>query len=229
MPAGRSQRNAVLLDALGTLVQLDEPWPALVRLLDERYAIHISLEAARAALLDEMAHYRSQCIRAGDEDSLAALRLECAEILRRGLYPALQEIDSGALVALLLDSLHFRAYDDVRPALERWRAAGLARIVVSNWDISLHTVLANTGLLGLLDGVVCSAELGASKPDPAPFRAALELAGLPAEQVVHIGDSLDEDVAGAHAAGIEPVLIHRGAGAVEPPDGVRVIASLREW
>ena len=55
----------------------------------------------------------------------------------------------------------------------------------------------------MLDAVVTSAEAGARKPDPAIFDAV----GRPIER--HVGDSEHEDVAGARAAGIEPVLIRR--------------------
>jgi putative hydrolase of the HAD superfamily len=227
----RAQRNsppsAVFLDALGTLVHLEEPWPALAELMLARHGVSVSLDEARRAMLIEMAHYRANCVHAGDATSLARLRLECAAILSEQL--AASAIDAAALVPTLLDSLRFSAYDDVVPSLERWRAAGIRPFVVSNWDISLHDVLAVTELRELLDGVVCSADVGLSKPDPAPFAAALELAGVAPEAVVHIGDSLEEDVAGARAVAIEAVLVHRGVGAIEPPAGLRVIASLREW
>jgi FMN phosphatase YigB (HAD superfamily) len=55
---------------------------------------------------------------------------------------------------------------------------------------------------------------------------------------VHVGDSLAEDVEGARAAGIEPVLLVRSGGSggsgwsgrsgSPVPSGVRVIRSLRE-
>jgi FMN phosphatase YigB (HAD superfamily) len=51
---------------------------------------------------------------------------------------------------------------------------------------------------------------------------------------VHVGDSVQEDVAGALAAGVEPVLLAREAGpllgahADEAPPGVRVVRSLLE-
>ncbi len=83
-------------------------------------------------------------------------------------------------------------------------------MVVSNWDQSLGSVLARVGLDALLDGVVTSAEVGAAKPDPRIFEAALELAGVSAGEALHVGDSLEEDVAGAHAAGIEVVWLNRG-------------------
>lgn len=229
MPAARtSPRSAVFLDALGTLVALEQPWPRFRAVLSGRHGVDIGLDAARRALLAEMDHYRRNCVRAADAASLAALRLDCARILREQLAPELAELADEEIVAVLLDSLRFAPYDDVLGALERWRAAGLTRVVVSNWDISLHDVLDATGLRPLVDGVVCSADVGASKPDPAVFVAALELAGARPEDVVHIGDSLEEDVAGARAAGIEPVLLNRDGGAPQTSAELRVIASLRE-
>jgi putative hydrolase of the HAD superfamily len=230
MPADQgSPRKAVFLDALGTLVRLERPWPALVDLLAERHGVTVSLEEARRAMLVEMGHYRRECVRAGDAASLAELRFECARIVRRELSLPVEVASDDALVATLLAALHFEPYEDVTAALERWRAAGLTLIVVSNWDISLHDVLRTTGLRPLLDGAVCSAEVGRAKPDPAVFYAALDLAGLQPERVVHIGDGLEEDVAGAQAAGIEAVLLLRDGGAVDVPAGLPVIASLREW
>jgi putative hydrolase of the HAD superfamily len=222
-----STPRAIFLDALGTLIGLDPPWPALTELLRERHGVGVSLEAAKAAMLTEMGYYRANCIRASDAASLALLRLECAAILREQLAPLLDHLEADDLVPTLLDCLHFAPYDDVLPALHRWRARGLCLYVVSNWDISLHDVLSQTGLRMLLDGVVCSAEVGASKPDPAIFHAALELASLSPAEVVHLGDSPEEDVAGAIAAGIQPLLIRRdSAGPAGPPD-VRTIR-LRE-
>jgi FMN phosphatase YigB (HAD superfamily) len=41
---------------------------------------------------------------------------------------------------------------------------------------------------------------------------------------MHVGDSVEHDVAGARAAGLEAVLVARNGA--EVPDGVRVVASL---
>jgi len=42
---------------------------------------------------------------------------------------------------------------------------------------------------------------------------ALELAGIQADEALHVGDTADEDVAGAQAAGIRPLLIDRQGSA----------------
>jgi putative hydrolase of the HAD superfamily len=98
--------------------------------------------------------------------------------------------------------------------------------VVSNWDVSLHDVLERAGLGELFDGVLTSAEAGARKPSPRIFEQALRLADADAGAAIHIGDSLEEDVAGALAAGIEPVLINRTGAVVR--EGVRTVESLVE-
>jgi 2-haloacid dehalogenase len=57
--------------------------------------------------------------------------------------------------------------------------------------------------------VVTSEDVGAYKPDRAMFTRALTALGLMADEVLHVGDSINADVAGAHAAGIQTVWINR--------------------
>ncbi|HVC84427.1 MAG TPA: HAD family hydrolase [Solirubrobacteraceae bacterium] len=222
--------RAILLDALGTLLAIEPPAPRLVTLLRERHGIDVGAGEAERALRIEMSHYRRQCSRAVDAGSLAALRLECAAILGREFGGAVAELPAADLVPTLLDSLHFAPFPEVPAALERWRAAGARLVVASNWDISLHGVLRETGLSELLDGVATSAEVGASKPAGELFAAALALAGVGAREAIHVGDSFSEDVEGARAAGIGAVWLRRdgqqGPADGETPAGVRVIATL---
>jgi len=75
------------------------------------------------------------------------------------------------------------------------------------------TLLADLGLRDHFDTVVISGDVGVSKPDPGIFHIALEETGLLAEEALHVGDSR-EDVEGARAAGVTPVLIRRR----RPPD-----------
>jgi len=88
-------------------------------------------------------------------------------------------------------------------------------------------VLERTGLSALLDGVVSSAEVGVGKPDTRLFAAALAVAGANPGEALHVGDSFEEDVEGALAAGVGAVWLRRQAVAGERPR-VRVIASLDE-
>jgi putative hydrolase of the HAD superfamily len=221
--------RAILLDALGTLVELEPPAPRLRSELSRRFGVELPLSACEQAIDAEIAFYRAHLDDGRDPESLAALRRRCASALRDALPADARDAasDVDAVTEALLASLRFRPYDDVRPALSDWRARGLRLVVVSNWDVSLHDVLARIGLAPLLDAVVTSAEAGARKPAPAIFERALRLAGVRPREAVHAGDSAEEDVAGARAAEIEPVLVRRAdAGATVP--GVRTIRSLAE-
>jgi putative hydrolase of the HAD superfamily len=214
--------RAVLLDALGTLVELPAPGPALVEELRAR-GVRVRETEAAWAIGAEIAFYRAHLHHAGTPEGLALLRERCTEVLRHALPAHARGVDD--LQGALLGALRFRAYPEVPGALRTWREAGLRLVVASNWDISLHEVLERTGLAPLLDGAVSSAEVGAAKPDPALFAAALELAGAEPSDALHVGDSWDADVAGARAAGIEPVLLVRSGDA---PAGVRTARSLAE-
>jgi putative hydrolase of the HAD superfamily len=217
--------RAILLDALGTLVALEPPAPRLRAQL-AGLGVEVSEKQAAAAIAAEITYYRAHLDEGRDDTSLADLRSRCAEALAGALPAEAPAIDHGALTAALLASLRFTAFPDVQPALAAWRADGVRLVVVSNWDVSLHEVLARLGVAPLLDAILTSAQAGARKPSPAIFGQALRLAGVRAADAVHVGDSIAEDVAGARAAAIEPVLIDRDGGPSVP--GVRKIASLSE-
>ncbi|HEX3316995.1 MAG TPA: HAD family hydrolase [Solirubrobacteraceae bacterium] len=221
--------RAVLLDAMGTLVELEHPAPRLREQLRDRAGIDMSEAEAQAALVEEIAYYRLHHCEGHDQASLWQLRRACAEALRAALPPAGRDLPVATVRNALLGALSFRPYPEVPTTLQRLRAAGVRRVVVSNWDVSLHAVLRRTGLARLVSGTITSAELGASKPSPALFRHALTIAGVPARDAVMVGNSVDEDVEGGRASGVAPVLLVRdGAAVPEGLDGVPVIRSLSE-
>jgi putative hydrolase of the HAD superfamily len=220
--------RAVLLDALGTLVELEPPAPPLRDRLSRDLGIEVTLAEAQRAIEAEIAFYRTHLDEGRDPASLTVLRRACGQALRDALPDsvALGQASPDAVMGVLLASLNFHVFDDVRPALERLRARAVRLIVVSNWDVSLHEVLARVELTPLLDAVLTSAEVAARKPAREIFERALTLAGVQPADAVHLGDSMVEDVEGARAAGIKPILIHRGNGSVPP--GVEVVSTLTE-
>jgi putative hydrolase of the HAD superfamily len=218
--AGRLAKTAVFLDALGTLVELQPPAPRLRALLAER-GFEVSEERAATGFGAEIAYYLDHNLEGSDRQRLDDLRERCAEIMRAALE--LPGLDHATARELMLASLEFVPFPDVPPALAALRDHRL--LVVSNWDCSLADWLGPAGLLEHVDAVVTSAEVGVAKPGRAIFERALELAGVAPGDAVHVGDSLENDVAGARAAGIRPVLVARDGAA---PAGVEAIRSLAE-
>src|SRR5262249_3711164 len=102
---------------------------------------------------------------------------------------------------------------DAAPVLAALRHRGLRLVVVSNWDCSLPEALELVGLRSAVDEVVTSAVVGAAKPGARIFAAALAPAGCGAAEAVHVGDSQENDVEGAHAAGIRALLLDRSGSA----------------
>jgi len=228
-----TRRSAVLLDALGTLVELEPPASALVQELRVRLGMEVSIAEAERAIAAEIAYYRAHLDEGRDETSLAGLRRRCAQVLAEHL-PGAPDSEAGVepMAAALLAALRFRAYPDAAPALVSLGRRGIRLVVVSNWDVSLPGVLERVGLAVHLHAVVTSAEVGARKPARLIFERGLALAGVTAQCAVHVGDGLEEDVAGALAAGIAPVLIARGGAPrgtrQRVPAGVLCIRSLNE-
>lgn len=204
-------KRVILLDALGTLVELEPPWTRLPQALGDE----VGADRVEAAVRAEMRYYREHSHEGRDAASLADLRARCAGVLSR-------ELGREVGVDTLMAAIRFHPYPDAGPALESVRRRGLSAMCVSNWDCALPAVLERCGLLGGLDAVVTSAGASARKPDPAIFAAALERAGCAPADALHVGDTPEEDVVGARAAGIEALLLDRNGSAAAPGDAPRI-------
>ncbi len=126
----------------------------------------------------------------------------------------------------------------VMDGLRAVAALGLPMGVVSNSDGSVEADLRSVGICYVPDGsgppaagvevgvILDSAVVGVAKPDPGIFRLALDALDVPAGgDVLHVGDSLRYDVAGALAAGIQPVHMDP-YGFCPAPDGHPHVPSL---
>ncbi len=111
----------------------------------------------------------------------------------------------------------WRVYGDALAALRQLRRAGCRLALLSNWDHTAAAVLAVTGLAEFFEVLGVSAELGREKPDPQAFTWVAEALDLPPESVTHVGDNVWDDVGGARAAGMKPVLVHRHPEWHAPP------------
>lgn len=215
--------RAVLLDMLGTLVRLEPPVPRLREELRRRTGVDVGEEAAARGFAAEISYYLAHHLEGRDPEALEGLRDRCAAELHAAL--GVEGIERRDVRAAMMAALSFAPFPDAAPALRELRARGLRLVVASNWDCSLPHWLAAVGLDGLVDGWTSSAVVGAPKPAPDVFRAALRLAGVAPSEAVHVGDSLENDVNGARVAGVRPVLLARET---TPPPEVPAIRSLAE-
>lgn len=74
-------------------------------------------------------------------------------------------------------------------------------VLVSNFYGNIQAVLKDFGLDGFFSRIVESSVVGVRKPDPAIYRLGVETMGLPAGQVLVVGDSFSKDVMPAKKVG----------------------------
>jgi putative hydrolase of the HAD superfamily len=117
-----------------------------------------------------------------------------------------------ALVDVLRTPVWCQPVPGSRAAVRALADAGLPLAVTSNSDGTVEDHLARHEWVQVGDGpgvpvavVTDSGRVGVGKPDARVFRATIEGLGLPAERILHVGDSTFYDVAGAAAVGMQAV------------------------
>lgn len=106
-----------------------------------------------------------------------------------------------------------------RPLLRRFRDAGFRRVVATSAnEEDLQLLLEKAGVADLIDASTSADDVDESKPDPDIVRAALELSGAPADEVVMLGDT-PYDVEAALRAGIRIIAVRSGGWSGGDLDG----------
>ena len=99
---------------------------------------------------------------------------------------------------------------DVRPTLAALRRRGMPMGIISNFRTDLETYLTRLRIRSYFRFVICSSLAGVAKPDRGIFELAIQKAGVPAAEMIYVGDDPSDDVAGSQDAGLTPVMIDRG-------------------
>lgn len=207
--------KAVFFDWFHTLARFEPPRENLHSQAYGEFGIKIPPEKLVRGLLNADKDWFEENNRLSLEKRTPAEQVELA--LR---YQNIALADAGITVARerhlpivkriheLYQGVKFVLYEDVLSTLKTLKKRGLILGLLTNAKKDLLT-FGQLGLEPYLDFVVTSAEVGANKPEPPIFLAALDRAGVVASVAVHIGDQYYLDVVGARGVGINPVLIDR--------------------
>jgi HAD superfamily hydrolase (TIGR01509 family) len=187
-----AELDAVTVDVYGTLVTLLDPVPALSAALGERGVDRSSADVL-AAFETEVEYYARHSSRGRDEEGLIALQQDCAHVFLDALDVQLDAAEFGPVYA---GAMRFAPLPGAVESLARLRALGLELAVVANWDLSLHSHLAEIGLARYFRTIVHASR----KPAPDGLLQALRELGVESSRALHIGDS-DADEQAAAAAG----------------------------
>ena len=94
-------------------------------------------------------------------------------------------------------------FEDVLPTLIALKSAGYRLVVLSNWDERLRPLLGELRLTEHFERLFISGEHGWHKPDRRLFDQMRNDMDCEPGEILHVGDSHDEDVNGAQAAGFQ--------------------------
>ena len=123
------------------------------------------------------------------------------------------------------DSQGWMLFPETFDVLNQLKTLGLKLGVISNFDTRIYSVLEALGIRRFFDTVTVSSEAGYSKPQREIFDLAVRSLGIPASDVLLVGDSLRDDVEAALRAGLAAILIDR-SGRYQSQSHLRRISSL---
>jgi putative hydrolase of the HAD superfamily len=212
---------AVLLDLYDTLVESE--WTAWHGAMAERLGVDAGV--LRSAF-DVTRPARSVGAYPDVEAEMRAI------VEATGLEPPDDLVRELAAMEFEFMSTRVRLHDDALPVVRALRSRGVATALVSNCSHNTTPVVDRLALADELDALILSFEVGARKPQPAIYLAALDaLGGVAPADAVFVDDQVPF-CDGAAAVGIDTRLIVRRES--PPPlegwatraDGHRVIADL---
>jgi putative hydrolase of the HAD superfamily len=219
----------VSFDADDTLWEFDRVMRAAMQdVLRHLREAHPDLPAAQALTVDEVVAVRQ---RIGGQAGESPLSLR--ELRELAFTATLEELGrpDQAFASRLCDvffdgrSALVEPYDDVMPVLDEL-AERYVLGVVSNGNADLD----RGSLRGRFSFRVHAHAHGVAKPDPGLFEVVFAETGCSPGELVHVGDDLALDVAGAQAAGVYAVWLNRhdlpNPTAVRPDAEIHSLAEL---
>lgn len=214
-----SHIQAVTFDVGGTLIK---PWPSVGHVYAEVAARH-GVKRLQPEALDQQFAAAWRRLRNFNHG-----REEWAALVDQTFAGFVEKPPSQTFFPELYDRFRepkaWHVFEDVLPALNALAALDLRLGIISNWDDRLSPLLDQLGLSKFFEAIVISCDVGFPKPSPVIFEHTSKKLGVPPELILHVGDSLETDVAGAQSAGCAAVLVERG----QEGDGAGRIGSLVE-
>ena len=198
--------RAVLFDVDFTLAR---PGPEL---MPEGYvscaAMHgLSLEPSRYETAREAAFVDLQRHPELDHDEEIWVAFTERIVLGMGGTPPASRDVAVELTARWAQHTNFELYDDALPTLRGLRERGIKIGLVSNSSRDVREFAKHHGLE--IEAGISSFHHGKTKPHASIFRAVLELLDVEPHEALMVGDTMDADIEGPLAIGMQAILLDR--------------------
>ncbi len=183
-------------------------WPIIDRAED---VLHAWLEARYPRLTQRYTAGELRALGAVVAGEAPDMAHDRTWIRKRALARAAQSVDyadfdiEAAFEVFYVERNRVDCFADAIPALEHL-ATRYRLVALTNGNADLHRI----GLGHLFEFMLCACDTGVAKPDAAMFHMALARLGVPARQMIHVGDHPEHDVAAAAQVGCRTVWVNRG-------------------
>lgn len=160
------------------------------------------------------------------------------EAIRRKIYMAQMpdflrglEIDDAPFIRQVSEQYCDRWFedlalvDDALPVFERLRQRVQVGLITNGPTSTQRRKIEHFELARHMEVMIVSEEAGVAKPDPAIFHMALAMLGTQPAETLYVGDSVENDLRGAAAAGMPFVWVNP-RNEVLPEDAPRPVATI---
>jgi putative hydrolase of the HAD superfamily len=207
--------KGVVFDLGNTLLRFDGDWPTVMEeslgaLMDFLHDEGLVFDTAEFQRLFADTHEQDKQVRKSDhvERSTSSLFRQVMEAL--GYRDLSDEYVARALrIFYEVSEKYWFPMPAAQRVLDELRTRGYRLGLITNAEdqANVQRLIRKGDLEGYFDPIVISSEVGIRKPHPEIFLRVLRQWELPAEQMVMIGDSLREDIAGAQQMGMRQIWI----------------------
>ncbi len=212
--------QTVIFDVGGTLVGFEEdaPFAEFLSRIEKPYRFASAAEL-RLSMIQTLSTRRHEAVGLADDNDI--------NNWWRTIFDSLFPENSEAAMhmwELFKHSYFDSLFPDTLPIINLLKQRGVPISIVSNYGAHLIYTLYKLKIYDYFDFVIVSSIVGVAKPDPKIFEMAMEKAGIPANQILYVGDNVTDDIEGANNVGIDAVLINRPHR--EPSTAPMIIDSL---
>lgn len=199
-----SKIKGIILDYGGTIDSKGDHWSHVIWNAYQRAGIMVENEAFRDAYVyaeRELARTLHILPHHDFHDLLLIkMRIELQYLADGQFFPPEQVEAKAREVARYCYEAARDCIEEARPVLEELHRR-FPMVLVSNFYGNVEAVLKDFDLLRYFDNVIESAVVGVRKPDPRIFELGLKALGLPAREVLVVGDSYRKDIEPAMSLG----------------------------
>lgn len=201
---------------MGTLIYPDPPVSEIYHQVAVQHGSSLSRE--QIGIRFSAAYNASECCDVEGNSAAESIHATSEEIERRRWRSIVsQVINDAADPQTCFDELfsHFaragswKCYPEVEQVLKHLKAAGYGLAIASNFDDRLTAIFRDHAALAPIDILVISSQVGFRKPSPHFYDALTNVTRVAREDILMVGDHLQNDFHGAQAAGLAALHLDR--------------------